>query len=302
MSLADAVIRSERVPGDLIAELPDSSELLGQPERLRERFHADGFLFLRGVLDPTDVAAARTEVLDRLTEVDEIEPGSDGVFTDRSSRDDIDMSRGDFWRSVSTGDRLRHVSHGARIAAVIAAVLGCDVTPLDYLMLRVGVPGRTTEVHVDAPFFTRYHDDTVTVWTPIGSVPVALGPLYVVEGSHRFADRVEAVRGVDVAGDSSARAAYDESAVELARQRGARVLTTDYAPGDALMFGMFTAHGSFEHHDSSGRVRVSCDARWQPAHRIVDPRYMEPDVTGTTGAGYGELNGAKPLTEEWHVR
>ena len=23
---------------------------------------------------------------------------------------------------------------------------------------------------------------------------------------------------------------------------------------------------------------------------------------GTTGAGYAELNGAKPLTEQWHVR
>ncbi len=27
-----------------------------------------------------------------------------------------------------------------------------------------------------------------------------------------------------------------------------------------------------------------------------------PNPGGTTGVGYGELNGAKPLTEPWHTR
>ena len=31
-------------------------------------------------------------------------------------------------------------------------------------------------------------------------------------------------------------------------------------------------------------------------------RYFGADPGGTTGAGYGELNGAKPLTEPWHIR
>lgn len=34
----------------------------------------------------------------------------------------------------------------------------------------------------------------------------------------------------------------------------------------------------------------------------MDPRYSGPHPGGTTGAGYGELNGAKPLTQAWHVR
>ena len=65
---------------------------------------------------------------------------------------------------------------------------------------------------------------------------------------------------------------------------------------------MYTAHGSFDHHDDTGRVRVSCDARWQAADLDIDKRYMGDRPEGTTGAGYAELNGAKPLTEQWHVR
>jgi hypothetical protein len=49
-------------------------------------------------------------------------------------------------------------------------------------------------------------------------------------------------------------------------------------------------------------VRISCDLRWQPAALPIDERYFGPDPTGTTGAGYAELNGAKPLDQPWHVR
>jgi len=47
---------------------------------------------------------------------------------------------------------------------------------------------------------------------------------------------------------------------------------------------------------------VSCDVRWQPARLPMDERYAGPNPGGTTGAGYGELNGAKPLNVDWHVR
>ena len=65
---------------------------------------------------------------------------------------------------------------------------------------------------------------------------------------------------------------------------------------------MFTMHGSLENHSPRGRVRLSCDVRYQPAADPIDPRYFGPDPGGTFGGGYGELNGAKPLDEPWHRR
>ena len=49
-------------------------------------------------------------------------------------------------------------------------------------------------------------------------------------------------------------------------------------------------------------MRLSVDVRYQRLADAVDDRYFGPSPTGTTGVGYGELVGAKPLTEAWHIR
>ena len=108
---------------------------------------------------------------------------------------------------------------------MLETLVGEEVVPFDYLMLRVATPGRATEVHYDYPFFARLHDQVRTVWTPIGDVPVERGPLFVIEGSNRFADLIEPMIGFDVAagfgphrcvrhhGDRDRREAADAAAV-----------------------------------------------------------------------------------------
>lgn len=300
--LADAMVHGEAVPADRLGELTDSAPLLDDPAELRRRFDRDGYAFFRGALDAEVVRAARAEVLARLEAVDEIEPGSDGVFTGRSSRDEVQADRGEFWQSVSTGARLRDLSHGSGVRRLLEAIIGGPVVPFDYLMLRVAIEGRATEVHYDYPFFARLHDQVRTVWIPVGDVPVDDGPVFVVEGSNDFRDVIEPMIGFDVATELKRTAAFAVTATELAIERRTRLLTTDFRAGDVLVFGMYTAHGSLDHHDPTGRVRVSCDARWQAEGLALDERYMGHHPGGTTGAGYAELNGAKPLTEQWHVR
>jgi len=295
------VVKGQEVPDELIAELQDSSSLLDHPAQLRRRLQADGYLFLRGALDPATVTAARREVLARLEAVDEITPAGD-VFTGRSQRKEREPDLGRFWRSVSEGPRLRAATHGPHIERVLAAVADEKVRGMDFVFLRVGVPGRATGVHYDYPFFTRLHDQVWTVWTPMGDAPVSRGPVVVVENSHRFKDLVDDLIGFDVVRDTHRKADLGMDAVQLARSRGTRLLTADFRAGDVVLFGMYLAHGSLDHHDASGVVRVSTDVRWQPARLPMDPRYFGDAPTGTTGAGYGELNGAKPLDVAWHVR
>ncbi|HEY7601968.1 MAG TPA: phytanoyl-CoA dioxygenase family protein [Methylomirabilota bacterium] len=289
------------LPDARVGELHASRAAEG--EDLGQRLADDGYVFLRGALDPADVRAARLEVLERLVQVGEIRPpAAEGIATGESRRAELVGDLGAFWKSVSEGPALRRVTHGPRLHALLARIAGAPVRAHDYMFLRAAPVGRTTGLHFDAPFFTRATERVYTAWVPLGDVPATDGPLVIAEGSHRFTDLHAGVRGFDVVYDTSRRAQLAADFGEFAESRDCRLLTADFRAGDICVFGMLTLHGSLDNHSPLGRVRLSCDVRYQPAAEPIDPRYFGPNPGGTTGAGYGELNGAKPLTQAWHVR
>jgi ectoine hydroxylase-related dioxygenase (phytanoyl-CoA dioxygenase family) len=296
-------VKGRPVPPALVGELADSAGLVDDPQALRARLADDGYLFLKGVLPRSSVLAARREVFARLVQVGEIaEPADAGIATGGSRRAELMPDLGRFWKSVSEGVALRSASHGEAMNRIMSLVLGEAARAQDYLFLRAGAPGRATGLHFDYPFFTRAHDRVLTVWLPLGDVPVSDGPLVVVEGSNRFRDLIEPMIGFDISRDGARKADLGSDAIAFAQQRGTRLLTRNFEAGDVALFGMYTAHGSLDNHSTLNRVRLSCDLRWQPASLPLDERYFGSDPPGTTGRGYGELNGAKPLTQEWHVR
>jgi ectoine hydroxylase-related dioxygenase (phytanoyl-CoA dioxygenase family) len=301
-SQTEAMVKGNIVPDELIGRMRDSKPIAGDPAALRARFAEEGYLYFRGLLDPEIVRAARAEVLARIEAVGEVRPGSDGIFTGASMRAAKEADLGAFWKSVSEGPKFRAASRHPTIARVISALAEDDVQPQDYVFLRVSVPGRATELHFDYPFFARDHDKVWTVWLPIGDAPMLRGPLVVVEGSHKFADLVDSVKGHNISENKERKAAFGTDAISFARERGTRLLSADFQAGDFALFGMYTAHASLDHHDATGRVRVSCDLRWQGKSMPMDERYFGPNPGGTTGAGYRELNGANPLDQPWHIR
>jgi Phytanoyl-CoA dioxygenase (PhyH) len=291
------------LPDARVGELRDSSAVATDGAELSRRLAADGYVFLRGALDVSEVQAARVEVFERLVGVGEIRPPAvEGISTGESRRAETVGDLGAFWKSVSEGPALRRVTHGPRLGAVLARIVGEPVRAHDYMFLRAAPLGRTTGLHFDYPFFTRATERIYTTWVPLGDVPATDGPLVIVEGSHRFPDLHDAIRGFDVVYDTSRKAQLATNFAEFAEGRDCRILTADFRAGDICVFGMFTLHGSLDNHSPVGRVRLSCDVRYQPADEPIDPRYFGPNPGGTTGAGYGELNGAKPLTQAWHVR
>ena len=183
-----------------------------------------------------------------------------------------------------------------------STILGEPARPHDYMFLRPVVVGRSTHLHYDLPFFARGSNRIHTAWLALGDIPAEEGPLMVLEGSHRFDDLIDAIRSVDYDSSDTPKVQMLNDTVEFARQRGARQLTADFQVGDVVVFTMLTMHGTLDNHSPVGRARLSVDVRYQPAADSFEPRYMGENPPGTTGAGYGELNGAKPLTEAWHTR
>lgn len=301
--MQDGIIQGRRIPESLLAEYRDSSDVISDGSVLRDRISDDGYVFLRRAIDNNDVMAARREVFERLAEVGEMkQPAIDGIFTGNSRRRERPEGLGEFWRSVSQGTALRKVSHGERAYPILSTVFGEPSRPHDYIFLRPGIVGNATHLHFDHPFFARGSNHIVTVWTALGDIPVDEGPLFVLEGSHRFSDLIDPVLQIDYDSNDASKVQMTDDAIEFAQQRGSRFLTTNFEAGDMIIFGMTTMHGSLDNHSAIGRTRLSCDVRWQPAADPIDERYVGDNPPGTTGAGYGELNGAKPLTEQWHTR
>ena len=296
-------VKGQPVPSSLIHEMADSASLLDNPTALRARLAEEGYLYLKGVVDKDAIMAARKEVFERLVKVGEIrEPAMDGVATGDSRRKELEPDLGGFWRSISEGRKLRAASNGYDMQRIMSLIFGEPARNQDYIFLRAGAQGRATGLHFDYPFFTRAHDKVCTVWMPIGDVPVEDGPVVVVEGSNKYRDLIDPMIGFDISKDNTRKADFGADAISFAQSRGTRLLTRNFSAGDIALFGMYTAHGSLDNHSPINRVRLSCDLRWQPASLPLDDRYFGDPPKGTTGASYGELNGAKPLTQEWHVR
>lgn len=292
------------LPDRLVAPLPDSTAVIDSGDKLRERLHSDGFVYLHGVVPEKTVMAARREVLERLSEVGEVaDPIDAGIWSGTSRRAELQPDLGRFWRSVSEGPKVRRVSHGPELAALVERVCGEPAIAQDFLYLRAGVPGRSTDLHYDYPFFARTTERTLTVWVPLGEAPVETGPLVIVEGSSRFDDLIAAARSIDtVRHPTGQRAALTDAMATFATSRDARLLTADFKPGDVVILTMFVCHGSLQNHSSWNRMRISFDVRYQPRADPRDERFFGNPPAGLTGNSYAELNGARPLSEDWHQR
>ena len=299
------LVRGRRVPSQVMGRFRDSS-LADDPTELRRRLIDDGYLFLRSVLDDEDVLAAREEVFERLAEVDEIRaPVADGIATGRSRRAELMGDLVSFWRSVSEGPALRAVSHGSQVRSIMQTVFGEPARPQDYLWLRPRPNGWSTGLHYDYPFFARGSGHVHTVWIPLGDISVDEGPLMLVEGSHRFDDLIAPMHGradvINSAPETANGEAFDgewsSDIIEFVTERSARLLSSEFKTGDLLVFGMNMLHGSLDNHSAAGRVRLSCDVRYQPASDSLDDRYFGLNPTGQGGQGYGDMNSCRPLNE-----
>jgi len=290
---APQTVDGRAIPPDLLGDMVEadlSRDLANQLDR-------DGYLLVRGLHDPAEVMAARAEVLARLADVGEIaEPPEDAVATGASRRAELQPDLGAFWKSVSEGPALRRVVNGRRALEFAARLFGEPAAHFSFAWLRAMPPGRASPLHVDHPYMNRGTSRLVTFWTPLGAVARDEGPLYVVEGSHRDPSLHAAFEGRDVDRDKGVPGHFDAHPADYIAAKRVRLLSASFAPGDAVVFGMFLAHAAFDNASTGGRVRISCDTRFQPAADPMDPRFAGPEPPAHGGQGYGCLSAARPLT------
>lgn len=286
------------IPAHRFGLLNEHSHLAQDGAALRGALDADGYVLLRNALDRGAVLAAREEVFARLVEAGEVKPPAiEGIPTGTSRREALYPDLGAFWRSVCEGPTLRRVTHAGAMLDIMARIVNGPVRPFDFLWLRAMAPGRASAFHFDHVYMNRGTDRLYTVWTALGDVPLEDGPMLLVEGSHRWDDLIAQYRGFDVDEEKDRPGHVTMDPVALAEERDCRLLSTNFRAGDILVVTMFMLHGSLDNNSPQGRVRLSCDTRYQHAGEAIDLRWIGNPPIGH-GGSYGGVGGARPLTAE----
>ena len=163
-------------------------------DELVGRFKRDGYLFLKGFLDRTAVLDQRRRAFTHLGLAGLLQPGSDPVLGIAA---DIPAERGEVNRRL-----MEYVRSAAFESFCMSPRLwqfmDRFVGGLSYLhkrkILRHTLPNvaGSTPAHYDLIYLRGGTDRLVTSWIPVGDVPVEMGGLVYLEGSHAVGVKLEA--------------------------------------------------------------------------------------------------------------
>ena len=287
------------VPSPQLGLLRDSNTLLGNAAAMRARLADDGYLFIRGLHDRKLVLQARQQMLEKLAAAGSldpdvpmmegrIKPGSGSTFKGGAN----DLTSCPAYQELIRGPRcLEFYSH----------LRGGPAMTYDYQWLRVVGNGDCTGAHFDVVYMGRGTHNLLTMWTPLGDISYDMGPLALCVGSHRdasFAKVRETYGSMDVDRDRVA-GWFSNDPMEIQSRFGGQWMTSEFEPGDALIFGMFTLHASLT--NTSNKFRLSSDTRYQLASEPVDERWIGEKPKAHYGWNAGPQVSMEDKRKEWGV-
>ncbi|MEZ0324406.1 MAG: phytanoyl-CoA dioxygenase family protein [Fimbriimonas sp.] len=258
----------------------------GDVEALRERMDEDGYLYLPGFYDREQVRGVRRAICEVLASEGLLDPGED--LEAAIAKEGIEMYfRADIANNSSARKPLEELIYGDRIMSFFSHFLGGEAMHYDYTWLRTIAPGKGTYPHCDVVYMGRGTKKLYTAWTPLGDIPLNVGGLVIVEGSHKNEELRGTYCQMDV--DTACQNRQNESELNAAGYPGFGALSLDmpalrenltghlltakeYRMGDLLIFSIYTVHGSLD--NPSREIRISSDSRYQLASEPADERWI----------------------------
>ncbi len=265
--------------------LTDSSALLDSPELLQQRMKKEGYLYLKGLLNQTEVIDARMELLKRLDatgRVDKNHPLIEG----HASPEVVESPFPDLTKDNAP---LKRVLYSGAMMETMTKLLGESVRHYDYTWFRCIAPkGHGIYPHSDVVYMGRGTHNLFTAWTPMGDIPLNVGGLMILENSPMFIDKLQPYLKRDVDQYCTNYADADDirtgkklwhwsgqlsKNLESLREKfNSRWLSADFKMGDVLIFSVYTIHSSLD--NQSNVYRLSSDTRYQLASDPIDERWI----------------------------
>jgi ectoine hydroxylase-related dioxygenase (phytanoyl-CoA dioxygenase family) len=263
---------------DYLVPAPDSTELLGDPDALRDRYRRDGFLLLRNVLDAGEVRELRGRYFASFPP-EYLVAGSDPVEGRFSGRRPADLpAHGVVGHPAYTFVRSQPFARfvdSQRLAELAAVLLEAPVTLLPRHIMRhfdAAAPV-ASRAHTDFRYLDGGSDRVVTAWIPLGDVPRATGGLVYQAGSH-LGDpaRLDGLRAVNDRPGDTRPLSHDLAWV--AEQTATPWSWFDYAAGDVAFHSPHVVHASLD--TVTETMRASIDVRFLAEGERSDPRWLRP--------------------------
>jgi hypothetical protein len=276
-----------------VDELIDSGGLLRDTVALRERLAVHGYLFFRGLLPAEQIRAAGSAVTSRLRDGGWIDAGGTPSAQPHALNAQDALADPAFRAALMCAE-FNQIPYLAPLREAVRRVLGDQAYSYPVKVLRAvhperpGLRPRGRYMHYD--YGVGGGQDMLTSWLPLMDIPVRLGGLAVQPGGQHWPPRPP--RPLTGAEPGWA--------------------TTDYRPGDAIVFHCLTPHAALPNQGPA--LRLSGDFRWQlpgipaPAEMILGPRARQPGSgqpelvprTALVGAGTGPPHPATPCRAGGH--
>jgi hypothetical protein len=229
---------------------------------LQQEIGAKGYALIRNLLPRDDLARVLWDVTDILDPAGWLLPGFDPL--ERIA--DISVACGDpdpafkqAYQQVFNLESFHSLPHHPALRRAMTMVVG------DRLLVHPKPIGRlifpncerlTVHAHQDYRFMGG-DTECFTVWIPLHDCPTMVGPLRILEGSHRFGYQHHEDANLHVP-EIPDDAAMGEGWV------GGQINA-----GDVLMFHSLTVHAASP--NVSNQLRISLDCRFQDYARIFNP-------------------------------
>ncbi len=254
---------------------------------LRSIYETNGCLLVKGLLPRAEVLAFREQFFAFMAGAGIIQPGTeprDGIC--RSDGVAEPMARKYLMEFVRSARYEKFCMHD-KLVDFLDEFLG----GLSYLhkrkIIRYTKPSdpSATGAHYDLVYIRGGTERLVTAWIPIGDVPVHMGGLVYLEGSHFLGRTME---GQFAAANATLSAEERVSAfnknmneggwltkdlAELADRHNTKWLIANYEAGDVMLHSPYMVHAATANQDPNGTMRLSTDIRYQRVSDEIDVRW-----------------------------
>lgn len=231
-------------------------------QSLRSAMESGGYLLVRDLLPPETVRCLLAQITEILAAAGWLRFGANPL--DRMARDgaacgDPDPEFKRVYQQVFNLEAFHALPHHAALRSVMRMLTN------DRLLVHPKPIGRlifpnserlTVHAHQDFRFMAG-DPECFTAWIPLHDCPIGVGPLQIMQGSHRFGFQNHEHENLHV------------PEIPLGAAMGGDWVGGPVNAGDVLLFHSLTVHAAAL--NQSQQLRISLDCRFQDYRRLFNP-------------------------------